>query len=38
MKKRRLSDAMISDMDIAERYPELRGATWDETRIIVLKQ
>jgi len=36
MKKRRLSDAMIRD--IAERYPELRGATWDETRIIVLKQ
>jgi hypothetical protein len=23
--------------EIAERYPELRGAKWDETRAIVLK-
>lgn len=35
MKSRKLSDAMIRD--IAERYPELRGATFDETRAIVLK-
>lgn len=34
MKRRALSDAMIRD--IAERYPELRGATWEETRVRVL--
>jgi hypothetical protein len=34
MKRRTLSDTMIRD--IAERYPELRGATWGETRVSVL--
>lgn len=35
MERRKLSDAMIRD--IAERYPELKGATWEETRARVLE-
>ncbi len=34
--RRKLSEAMMRD--IAERYPELRKATWEETRAFVLER
>lgn len=34
--KRKLSEVMVKD--IADRYPELRKATWEETRAFVLER